>query len=289
MPRDPRLSRLGEVHRRPPVAVPAERELDLDLEHPRHARVGIRPRYAEPQPSDGNVGGHDPEDELLAGVADPRWKYPAVSFSAFSRAACAGAHRPRGRDPAQGVRGQLPGQPRVELRPVSQAASAPSRQSPSRSKPIPPDQATASTCGTGLPRLRSCPHRVVACPVGGADEEGTASHTTRVTVAARPSSSTAGWPRATATQPADEALKAVTSLDGLTPRRDRMHEYLRERTAFFDRLLVHAYRPRDHPGRGGRQPSFRRPRLPVRPAGRPAGSGRPPHHPGHQARTPAPG
>ncbi len=68
-------------------------------------------------------------------------------------------------------------------------------------------------------------------------KEGTASHTARVVAACR-----LEYDRVAAgygDPAADEALSRDVA-DGLTPRRDRMHEYLRERTAFFDRLLVHA-------------------------------------------------
>jgi methyltransferase (TIGR00027 family) len=68
-------------------------------------------------------------------------------------------------------------------------------------------------------------------------KEGTASHTARVVAAGR-----LEYDRVAAgygDPAADEALSRDVA-DGLTPRGGRMHEYLRARTAFFDRVLVHA-------------------------------------------------
>ena len=67
--------------------------------------------------------------------------------------------------------------------------------------------------------------------------EGTASHTARSVAASR-----LEYDRVAAAYgdpAADEALSRDVA-DGLTPRRNRMHEYLRARTAFFDRVVVHA-------------------------------------------------
>jgi len=68
-------------------------------------------------------------------------------------------------------------------------------------------------------------------------KEGTASHTARSVAARRLEYGrmAAGY----GDPAADEALSRDVA-DGLTPRRNRMHEYLRARTAFFDRVVVHA-------------------------------------------------
>jgi methyltransferase (TIGR00027 family) len=68
-------------------------------------------------------------------------------------------------------------------------------------------------------------------------EEGTASRTARAVAACR-----LDYDRVAAgygDPAADEALSRDVAGD-LTPRRDRMHEYLGARTAFFDRAVVHA-------------------------------------------------
>ena len=68
-------------------------------------------------------------------------------------------------------------------------------------------------------------------------KEGTASHTARSVAARR-----LEYDRA-ATGHGDPAADEALSRDvagGLRPRRNRMHEYLRARTAFFDRVLVNA-------------------------------------------------
>ena len=68
-------------------------------------------------------------------------------------------------------------------------------------------------------------------------EEGTASRTARAVAACR-----LEYDRVAAgygDPAADEALSRDVA-DGLTPRRDRMHEYLGARTAFFDRVVVRA-------------------------------------------------
>lgn len=68
-------------------------------------------------------------------------------------------------------------------------------------------------------------------------KEGTASHTARVVAACR-----LEYDRAAAgygDPAADEALSRDVA-DGLTPSSDRIHEYLRARTAFFDRVVVDA-------------------------------------------------
>ena len=67
--------------------------------------------------------------------------------------------------------------------------------------------------------------------------EGTASHTARSVAARR-----LQYERAAAQYgdpAADEALTRDVA-DGLTPEQGRMHEYIRRRTAFFDRVVVHS-------------------------------------------------
>jgi methyltransferase (TIGR00027 family) len=68
-------------------------------------------------------------------------------------------------------------------------------------------------------------------------KEGTASHTARAVAACRLEFDrvAAGY----GDPAADESLSRDVA-DGLTPSRDRMHEYLGARTAFFDRVTVHA-------------------------------------------------
>jgi methyltransferase (TIGR00027 family) len=68
-------------------------------------------------------------------------------------------------------------------------------------------------------------------------KEGTASHTARAVAASRLEYDRV--PAAYGDPAADEALSRDVA-DGLTPRGMRMHEYLRARTAFFDRVVVHA-------------------------------------------------
>jgi methyltransferase (TIGR00027 family) len=68
-------------------------------------------------------------------------------------------------------------------------------------------------------------------------QDGTASHTARSVAARR-----LEYDRVAAgygDPAADEALSRDVA-DGLTPRRGRMHEYLRARTAFFDRVVMNA-------------------------------------------------
>jgi methyltransferase (TIGR00027 family) len=67
--------------------------------------------------------------------------------------------------------------------------------------------------------------------------EGTASHTARSVAARRLDYARA--PASYGDPSADEALSRDVA-DGLAPRRDRMHEYLRARTAFFDRVVTDA-------------------------------------------------
>jgi methyltransferase (TIGR00027 family) len=66
-------------------------------------------------------------------------------------------------------------------------------------------------------------------------EEGTASHTARSVAARRLEYDRAAAPYGDPA--ADEALSSDVA-DGLTPARGRMHEYIRARTAFFDRVVV---------------------------------------------------
>jgi methyltransferase (TIGR00027 family) len=66
-------------------------------------------------------------------------------------------------------------------------------------------------------------------------KDGTASHTARSVAARRLEYERAAAPYG---EPAaDEALTSDVA-DGLTPARGRMHEYIRARTAFFDRVVV---------------------------------------------------
>jgi methyltransferase (TIGR00027 family) len=67
--------------------------------------------------------------------------------------------------------------------------------------------------------------------------EGTASHTARSVAARRLDYARA--PASYGDPSADEALSRDVA-DGLAPRRNRMHEYLRARTAFFDRVVTDA-------------------------------------------------
>jgi methyltransferase (TIGR00027 family) len=66
-------------------------------------------------------------------------------------------------------------------------------------------------------------------------KEGTASHTARSVAARRLEYDRAAAPYGDPA--ADEALTSDVA-DGLTPVRGRMHEYVRARTAFFDRVVV---------------------------------------------------
>src|SRR5262249_11038167 len=68
-------------------------------------------------------------------------------------------------------------------------------------------------------------------------QDGTASHTARSVAACRLTYDrvAAGY----GDPAADEALSRDIA-DGLTPRSDRIYEYLRVRTAFFDRVVVSA-------------------------------------------------
>jgi methyltransferase (TIGR00027 family) len=68
-------------------------------------------------------------------------------------------------------------------------------------------------------------------------KEGTASYTARSVAARRLDYARA--PASYGDPAADEALSRDVA-DGLTPRRNRMHEYLRARTAFFDRVVTDA-------------------------------------------------
>lgn len=67
--------------------------------------------------------------------------------------------------------------------------------------------------------------------------EGTASRTARSVAARRLDYARAEAPYGDPA--ADEALTRDVA-DGLAPRRDRMHEYIRARTAFFDRVVVNS-------------------------------------------------
>jgi methyltransferase (TIGR00027 family) len=68
-------------------------------------------------------------------------------------------------------------------------------------------------------------------------KEGTASHTARSVAARRLEYERAAAPYGDPA--ADDALTGDVA-DGLTPRHNRMHEYIRARTAFFDRAVVNA-------------------------------------------------
>jgi O-methyltransferase involved in polyketide biosynthesis len=68
-------------------------------------------------------------------------------------------------------------------------------------------------------------------------KDGTASHTARSAAARRLEYERVVAPYSDPA--ADEALTRDVA-DGLTPARGRMHEYIRARTAFFDRIVVHS-------------------------------------------------
>ena len=68
-------------------------------------------------------------------------------------------------------------------------------------------------------------------------KDGTASHTARSVAARRLEYERVAAPHGDPA--ADEALTSDVA-DGLTPARGRMHEYIRARTAFFDRVVVHS-------------------------------------------------
>ena len=115
-------------------------------------------------------------------------------------------------------------------------------------------------------------------------KEGTASRTARGVAARRLEYDRVAAPYGDPA--ADEALTSDVA-DGLTPEHNRMHEYIRARTAFFDRIVVNSIDRGDRAGRD-RRGRLRRPGFPLRQAGRPLVRGRPPGHPGGQARPDRP-
>jgi methyltransferase (TIGR00027 family) len=66
-------------------------------------------------------------------------------------------------------------------------------------------------------------------------KDGTASHTARSVAARRLEYERAAAPYG---EPAADEVLTSDVADGLTPARGRMHEYIRARTAFFDRVVV---------------------------------------------------